>query len=247
MPGFPHTTSSGQPPDAPRVPALSDLDNELKFVIDGRQAAVVHRWLASVCRPDPVFPTGTVLTIYYDTPEFDFLREKVNSDYLKTKVRLRWYENPLDADARSFLEGKFRIGTRRTKVRAETPYAGAWLARTPLNDQALRQIPAALRASGILVPSSLRPVLLVRYTRRRFVDPISGTRISLDTSISVPRVNLEVLPVPNPLPLSVAIVEVKGPVTGLPAVLRHLHRMGGRRVSFSKYLACYAHVLPGAG
>jgi hypothetical protein len=229
--------------DVHGAPTLADFDAELKFAIDGRDATPVRRWLQSVCLPDPVFPTGIVWTIYYDTPTFQHLLEKVNSDYLKTKLRLRWYDDRVDRPARSFLEAKFRIGLRRHKVRAETPYAGSWLAGVPLHDLILRQLPQCLRPQGVPVGSALRPVLLVRYTRDRFVDPVAGVRISLDANISVPSVNREVLPTPHPLPLATAVVEVKGKVTDLPAVLRYLIDLGGRRVSFSKYRACYDHTV----
>ena len=72
--------------------AVSETSFELKFTIDGRNVTAVRRWLSSICRPDPLFPRGVVNSIYFDTPELHHLREKINSDYLKTKVRLRWYE-----------------------------------------------------------------------------------------------------------------------------------------------------------
>ena len=70
---------------------LSGADFELKFVGERWQEAAVLRWLTLVCRPDPAFPESTIFTVYYDTPALDCLGHKSNSDYLKTKVRLRWY------------------------------------------------------------------------------------------------------------------------------------------------------------
>ena len=224
-----------------------DADFELKFIIDGRDVTAVRRWLESVCRPDPTFPVGIVKSIYFDTPGLHSLREKINSDYLKTKVRIRWYDLPsLPAD-RSFLEAKFRIGSRRRKVRLETRYSGSWLNRVALHAQPLRRIPQELRPAGVPVSSQLRPVLLIRYTRHRFMDPVAGVRISLDANISTPAVNRELLPPAIPLPLHFAVVEVKGRARRLPPVLRNLAGLGGRKTSFSKYRACYDHVVIGLG
>ena len=64
---------------------------ELKFLAPRRRAAPARRWLQATCRPDPIFPESTVYTVYYDTATLASLSEKQNSDYLKTKVRLRWY------------------------------------------------------------------------------------------------------------------------------------------------------------
>ena len=227
------------------APSASAPTFELKFTIDGRDTTAVRGWLGAICLADPVFPTGVVNSIYYDTPELHQLREKINSDYLKTKVRVRWYETEGTPDARSFLEAKFRVGPRRRKVRVETAARGPFLARVPLHDQVLRRIPLELRPVGIPVSSQLRPVLRIRYTRDRFVDRATGVRISLDTRITVPAVNRELVPSVNPLPLHTAVVEVKGQVTELPPILRNLTALGGRKTAFSKYRACYDHAVNG--
>lgn len=70
---------------------LPDSSYELKFAIDDRQATTVRGWLRSICPQDPAFPRGIVNSIYYDTPALQHLHEKINSDYFKTKIRLRWY------------------------------------------------------------------------------------------------------------------------------------------------------------
>ena len=225
--------------------AASDLAFELKFTIDGRDTTAVRRWLRAVCRADPAFPTGVVNSVYYDTWDLHHLREKANGDYLKTKVRLRWYETTGRPAEHSFLEAKLRVGLRRRKVRLETAYSGSWLARVPLHDQALRRIPQELRPMGITVPSLLRAVLHIRYNRDRFVDRLTGARISLDTCITAPTVNRELIASPNPLPLHTAVVEVKGQVTQIPPILRNLIALGGRKTAFSKYRACYDHAVNG--
>ena len=233
------------PVEADSPLAVSKTSFELKFTIDGRNITAVRRWLTSICQPDPLFPRGVVNSIYFDTPDLHHLREKINSDYLKTKVRLRWYEGGGRPAERSFLEAKLRVGARRRKVRLETAFSGTWLTRTALHDQALRRIPQELRPLGVPVPSQLRPVLRIRYTRDRFVDPLAGVRISLDAEISAPAVNRELLSVPNPLPLDTAVVEVKGQARELPTVIRSLTDLGGRKRSFCKYRACYEHTAIG--
>ena len=218
---------------------------EIKFTIDGRETTAVRRWLHAVCTKDPIFPSGIVNSIYYDTPALDQLREKVNSDYLKTKIRLRWYETGVASHSRSFLEAKFRVGPRRHKVRLATDFSGSWLALIPLSNQVLRRIPLKLWSMGVTVPSLLQPVLRIRYSRDRFVDHISGARISLDTDITIPSVNHELMTSPNPMALHTAVVEVKGLAKDLPPILKHLIVLGGRKTAFSKYRACYDHAVNG--
>ena len=220
---------------------------ELKFTVDGRDVAAISRWLGVVCQPDPLYPYGAVSSIYFDTPALARLYEKINGDYLKTKIRLRWYDVPNRPAGPSFLEAKFRIGVRRRKVRVATEYSPDRLQALPLHDQALRRIPYGLRPLGVPVPEELRPVLVVRYTRDRFVDPVTRVRISFDSDISVPAVNHELLPTPPALPLPVGVVEVKGMSSELPISIRRLTSIGGRKSSFSKFLACYEHATLGLG
>ena len=77
---------------APVRPAgAGSLERELKYLLPAGRAFLARKIVSALCQPDPVYPAATVFTIYYDTPDLTLLSEKLNSDYLKTKVRLRWY------------------------------------------------------------------------------------------------------------------------------------------------------------
>ena len=98
-----------------------------------------------------------------------------------------------------------------------------------------------------LSPTHVKRLTEVVRKIDRFVDPITRARISLDTDITVPAVNHELFDSASPLPLDAAVVEIKGRGSDMPRVLRHLTTLGGRKTSFSKYLACYHHVVNGVG
>lgn len=200
-------------------------------------------WLRLVCRPDPVFPESTVFTVYYDTPALDCLREKHNSDYLKTKIRLRWYVVDGRVTDAAFLEVKSRFGSRREKHRVTLPFQSAWPTHGSLDIPSLRRVLRLARPDGLMVPDDYRPVLLVRYRRRRFIEPHTGLRASLDSDIGAPAVSRAEGLTPNRLPLPVTVFEFKGPRDHLPESLRVLTTLGFRKASFSKYAACYDHAL----
>ena len=114
-------------PEAARDAAATlprpDGERELKFVLPDGRVDLARRWLDRICSRDPEFPAAVVWTIYYDTPRLASLGEKINSDYLKQKIRVRWYS---DLDGRAagpaFVEAKLRVGNRRFKVREALPY-----------------------------------------------------------------------------------------------------------------------------
>lgn len=227
--------------------ALPRADLELKFVGERWRATAALRWLRLACRPDPAFPESTVFTIYYDTPALDCLAEKRNSDYLKRKIRLRWYRVGDQVTDPAFLEVKSRIGSRREKRRVPMPFRSAWPTCGSLDIPSLRRVLGFLRPAGLAAADDYRPVLLVRYRRRRFIEPHTGSRVSLDSDIHAPAVSRAVGLAPNPLPLPMTVFEFKGRRDHLPESLRVLTTLGYRKASFSKYAACYDHALTPAG
>jgi hypothetical protein len=221
--------------------------HELKFVINNSKSHQIIEWLRLSCRPDSEFPVGMVSSIYYDTRNWRFLGEKINSDYMKTKVRVRWYsginnKRPFDA---SFAEAKFKIGSRREKVRIRTPYSGEWLSNVRLDNPKLLEIPPLLRSKGIVLNEDVYPVFQISYKRLRFVEPYTGSRTCIDYDISAPRVNSYMLPRFNPFMVQTAVFEIKGGLSELPFTLQPLTDLGCRKASFSKYGACYKKIVGG--
>lgn len=218
-------------------------ERELKFTLAaGRVQAARHR-LDSLCRRDREFPSALVWTIYYDTPSLVSLGEKINSDYLKRKIRVRWYS---DLDGRvngpAFVEAKRRVGTHRSKTRERLSYHAEEIARWNLQDARLLDFPLRLQPHGVLGQESWLPAILIRYRRDRFVESATRARVSLDADIAGMAANPRLVSATDVSPLPTAVVEVKGAEDELPPVLRSLMSLGLRKRSFSKFLAVYAHM-----
>ncbi len=215
---------------------------ERKWAMPARLSPRVARFLAARLRPDPEHAEGHVCSIYYDTPDWRFVEEKLSSDFLKTKVRLRWYEDaqrrPLSPKA--FLEVKVKLGGAREKLRVPSPIDSGLLSEMSLSDRRLRGLPRLAETQGVRLPSPLLPGFLVRYRRRRYVEPSSGLRLSLDDRIHVPIVNRAMVPRSLPGHLDLAVLEVKGAQGDLPRSLQPLFELGLRQRALSKYAACHA-------
>lgn len=227
-------------------------EHETKFVFHNIQAPTLIRWLQLRCLPDPNFPTGIISSIYYDTKDWLLLYEKFNSDYYKTKFRVRWYEgighnvpdenkvNQVPPD-RSFVEVKYKIGATREKMRFASRYTGKQLAAKPLSDPDLLELQQQARKKGARIPFSLYPAFQIQYKRRRFLEPNTRCRVCIDYDIQAPRVNGQMLTSAKPQAvLNTGVVEVKGHVADLPASLHQLTALGCRKQAFSKYGSCYA-------
>ena len=167
------------------------LEHEIKYLVPASNAAALVAWTSSVCLRDGKYPPATVHTVYYDTPR---LGEKIGSDFLKTKVRVRWYA---DRDGRPgdalFAEAKFRVGSQRRKVRHRLPITAAEAAGRPLHDPAWIRWLDPLRTDAPHLPPTLAPVLGMRYVRHRFVEACSPMRCS-NTRASCPTRRLRSCP-----------------------------------------------------
>ena len=236
-----------QSPDATRdvaaPPETSAGERELKFTLPAGRVHLARRRLESVCRRDPQFPAALVWTLYYDTPALVSLSEKINSDYLKRKIRVRWYSDLEGrASGLAFVEAKLRVGTLRSKVRARLAIPAEEIAHWDLLDPRLLPLPLLLRDQGILHQESWQPVMLIRYRRDRFLEPLTQSRVSLDADISAAAASPRFLSAPDRSPLATAVLEVKGGSDELPAALRPLLALGMHKRSFSKFFAVHAHM-----
>jgi hypothetical protein len=211
---------------------------EIKFVGPALNAEALVRALASCCRPDPQHPENVVHTVYFDTRGLASLAEKRNGDFIKTKVRLRWYVGPGAADAaagpaRAWLESKSREGPLGRKTRLQLEVPEGLLGQAGLDTGRLAEW---LRHS---VGDALLPSAWLRYRRRRMVFCDAVHRVAVDSDIAA-------LWAPPALArggrggaLAVMVAEVKGPDDAVPhPLLESLLGRFARRRAFSKYDAC---------
>ena len=213
---------------------------ELKFTFPNRLAGWLQAWLDGRCRPDPAFAAGRIASIYFDLPGGALLDEKLNSDYLKTKVRLRWYGDwRTGAPAGNvFLEVKRRIGSSRQKYRRQLDWTAAELDRLPLEDVRLLDVNRLLDAAGFRFGGPLRPAICLAYRRRRWLESATGARVCLDQDVAPVRIHGAWGVVARGQPLADGVFEVKGTAERLPASLQPLIALGCRRESFSKFQRC---------
>jgi len=227
---------------------------ETKFVLGARAAPRVLGRLKARCHVDPSWPVGVVSSIYYDTPDWLHLREKLNGSRSKSKVRLRWYASAKTGEpiGTGILELKAKGGALRSKLRVDTGIPAAEIARQKLSGAAMRRVLGVLRDEGHPASGALLPAFEIRYLRYRFVDPLTESRLSLDTQIRVSRTNPARVPPGRPFVLRQSVLEVKGHLDDLPASLEELRALGCRKEAFSKYSMCehfirYAHQEAGGG
>lgn len=219
---------------------MGSLQRELKYVFPNDRAGILREWLGLRCAVDPGFPAGRVAGIYFDAPDGRYLGEKINSDYLKTKIRLRWYGDWSTGMPQgfAFLEVKQRTGSTRQKARRALDWRAEELEKMRPGDSRFAAISGWVAEMGFRASSDLTPMVCLEYRRSRYVEPITGTRICLDQDIA-PIWMRGTGPIRR-TPIGEGVFEVKGTVDRLPASLLPMIEMGCRLQSFSKYERCMA-------
>jgi hypothetical protein len=227
---------------------LDDLEAgtlEQKFLFGAGKKQLLLDWMQFQLARNPGLFAGPVLSLYYDTPALALLHEVRNGDYLKNKVRLRWYQSNFPDGVQTvtaYLEIKRKCGTVRAKQRAAVELPVAALRDRPFEDPEIAALPARFAELHCMMRAPLVPALIIEYERYRFVDAKSGARISLDTDIRCRRVNPAVLPGSGPVELGCGVLEIKGRGDTLPDSLLPLRRHL-RRDSFSKYGNCCEYLI----
>ena len=215
---------------------------EQKYALRNAEAVPVRSYIAGCCKPDGQYAAGRITSIYYDSPDGQLYQEKVNSDYIKTKVRLRWYSSIRRSTPSGmvpcFLEVKRKVGSTRQKLRHPVEVCASDLA-APYQSARIAELAQLAYEQGYCPPFKLVPVVVISYIRHRYIDPVTRSRISLDTAITCQSANAKYVPAPSAVTLNEAVMEVKGTNSELPPTLLGLRRYV-RKTAFSKYSRCLA-------
>lgn len=234
-------TSSALPaPKAAEQATQSGEREERKYPLPEARADLLAAWISVRCVPDPEYPSGVISSCYYDNASLDSYWSAADGFWDKTKLRLRWYGEPVEAGSEAWLELKQRAGMRGSKLRLRLRVDDGPALSEGIRLPTREQLSRALRELGAPAAPTLEPTVLIRYQRRRWQDAVSGLRVSLDTRVRAapPQRGLPWRAIP-----SGAVLELKsaGP---LPPRLHGLERLKLRRAAHSKYALAVELVLP---
>lgn len=214
---------------------------EQKYVVTKHQVGHIKEVLDHALVPDRRFGMDTVSSLYFDVPSLRSYNEVLNGDIVKEKLRLRWYESTekayrADEDVKTYLEVKSKEGFRGNKERFEV--------RLPwevLNDPFERTdalwgfLQEAMGGLGWALRERVEPIIVIKYTRERYWDAVTGLRLSLDHTLRLTKTSPKLISRTLPFHSEMAVMEIKGNVDEWPDSLRGLIPFGLRRQSFSKY------------
>lgn len=217
---------------------------ELKFALPGVDSAAIIETLSGNLEPLAFggAADSRVSSIYFDNDQLVSCRESMDGVSRRTKVRMRWYDAPLEEATELWFELKHRrnvsISKERFPIRLPRP-----LSAFPFADLH-RYVTRSLGSKTAQEWLSLRPspTVLVSYRRRHFRDPASGIRLTVDREIcGYDQLGLRVPARRFGTPLEgVTVIEVKTPVGEEAKAAELLFPLKPRLTRSSKYASCCA-------
>lgn len=223
-------------------PTVFSSNIEGKYTVDLGNHDFVLAALRQLCRSDPEYPGDHINSAYFDTVDLDMLRQKLDSNYLKTKLRLRWYGSPSASETpvTAYLEIKGKEGVRRRKVRKKVSLAAAAVQPGKESFTDIQQFANSAYELDWIPNAAVFPMIVIRYYRHRFSEPLSGARISLDSEIQYSNVNPHFFPATGSRKLKHCVLEIKSDAGGMPPALASIKSRVNIRDSFSKYEECWS-------
>ena len=214
---------------------------EHKYILPNARADHLRGWLDHACASDPRHADNVIHSLYFDSGSLDAAVEKWESTFFKTKVRLRWYtdEGGTPSESAAYLEVKTKQGRRTRKHRARIELDFPRFLADPIRFgeelDLLEVLPWMDRDTG----RRLRPVCVIRYHRRRYIDMRQGLRIALDSDIGASHANPAFRFTGRRRGLTWAVLEVKGAGRLVePLLPPGIPLMRLSRAAFSKYGEC---------
>lgn len=216
---------------------------ESKYPYSLGDEPVIRHYLDEVCLQDQQYPEDRVNSIYFDTRDRRHLAEKVDSDYVKMKVRIRWYGDTTDLNpehvVNAFLEVKIKNGVRRKKTRQPINVRAGTLNDGTESFDELMQLAICARECGWVPCGQLYPAMAIHYDRVRYLDPQDWARLALDRRIAYQPINLLFWPDYLSGELAEGVLEVKSQTGTLPRALWPIRERLCMRDAFSKYEECW--------
>jgi len=227
---------------------------ELKYIVDARtRDALVEDIRAQMVPDREGGERGVyqVTSLYYDTPDLQFFRSKIDGIRYRRKLRVRLYGHPTeDGSAKAMVEIKQRVNRTTQKRRLAVPLERAYALceGEPLDGLEDPKDAAVASEIGYLVRAlRLAPKCVISYTRQAFMggpyEP--GLRLTFDHDLWCTEPSALLAPGPHRhvfLPPGWLVMEVKANDAVPLWVARMLARRSCELKRFSKYCAGLAHL-----
>ena len=161
---------------------------EKKYLMTSRQKDALMKRIEDKLTPD-IHGKNTIFSLYLDTPDHRLIRNSIEADTYKEKLRLRSYGVP-KADTQVFLELKKKLGgivyKRRESMEMQAALDYIQEGRKPIDSQIMKEIDYAMA-----LYHRPKPMILICYERTAYyAEGHPDLRLTFDCAIRYRETNL---------------------------------------------------------
>jgi hypothetical protein len=215
---------------------------ERKFYLPPQKVGLAYGSLMHLCKFDGEYPSEQINSLYFDTAGLEQHEKSSSGDFQKDKVRIRWYGEDcnLKGMQNAFLELKSRRGFASTKQRLKLQVPAENLSLPGLGKGIIAGtlLVEAMARFGYFPRERLEPVIKISYWRYRFLEAMTGQRVSLDYHIRSTMIMAGYGNGAKNLELPGGVIEVKGTGMELPLTLQKMKLLDVDWSRYSKYSSC---------
>lgn len=215
---------------------------ERKFFIPPGKEYFAKSLLSHLCLRDREFPQNRVTSLYFDTPDLEQFQKSDDGYHQREKIRIRWYDDSAVEGGMIpvYLELKRKRGYLGSKQRKRLLVPQEHLNRINGSDTIINRntIKETLAEFGYYSDAPLLPVIVVTYKRIRFIEILTGARLSFDWGISSSLTSPWLGFGEGSQMIEGSIIEIKDPSMEIPISLRSLRSLSTDWSRFSKYAFC---------
>jgi len=217
---------------------VNDGYYERKFPVPLQDSTRTEAFLHHHFLPQPKFSTGINKTLYYDTPELKFFSQVLDGEQIKTKLRFREYQDPINGKSYA-LEVKQRDGLLvfKRRLRFDTVPRGwngdLFTLLGHFDQHSVQKLFYGFQEDL----HRLRPKIQISYRRHRLVSAYSNIRVNWDENITAEFLYRDGIRVDILKPFGGTVIEAKSRQSDHTDLtdLSYFSAWGLNPASFSKY------------
>ncbi len=224
------------------------MRKEIKFKVFLKDLGKLYTWIYKSSFKKS-YPTRSVNSLYYDTPNLDFAASNISGETRRIKIRARWYTKPEDDFFKSFhaknQNFKFELKRKRNilsdkKILCEENFDtedSISSRRTRLRDK----IRTHIIKDNSLAKLIIDDVVFVRYDREYFEHFLSkNLRLTIDKNLACSKIQSFLNLNKSNISLNFVIVELKFNEKNSKNFNKIIENIPFRQIRSSKYLFALA-------
>lgn len=215
--------------------------HEIKYLITINQYVNLMDYLSDKVEKDVVYKS-TICNVYYDTDNFELIRESIEKPIYKEKLRIRSYDKPtLDCSVYVKLKKKYDhiVYKRREKI------AYKYILNNSFLECVETQIDKEIKYFNDFY-DGLTPKMFLSYEREAYYFKTDKQiRITFDTNIKYRTENVNLLPSISDIKLlsnNLVLMELKVPFSIPYDLAKYLSSEKIFKTTFSKYGTAYKQI-----